>query len=170
MKKMKRNNRGFSLIEVLITLVLVSIGILGMVAMQGKAIAYTQDSIQRNNAAMLAEDLMELIRTNQIDTPYLKPLGKAFPAAAADCTPTPSEPSEQAGCWAAKAGALLPGAGDLLTSHFVVELLPMSKLGASIGKMVQITLVWSAKNDECLDSESPDNDRDTCTYTLRAEL
>lgn len=165
-----KNNRGFSLIEVLIALLLISVGVLGMVAMQGRAIQYTQDSIQRNTAAMLAEDLMELIRTNQTDTPYLKPLGGAFPAAASTCTPTPSEPGEQAGCWAAKAGALLPGASDLLTSHFVVERPAMLINDASTGTMVQITLAWSVKNDECFDSKLTGDDSDKCTYTLRAEL
>lgn len=54
--------RGFSLIEVLVTLILISIGVLGMVALQGRAIQYTQDSVQRNTAAMLANDLVEMIR------------------------------------------------------------------------------------------------------------
>jgi len=35
---------GFSLIEVLVTLVLITIGVLGMVALQGKSIAFTQDT------------------------------------------------------------------------------------------------------------------------------
>ena len=39
------------MIEVLITPLLVCIGVLGMVALQGKTIAYTQDSVQRNVAA-----------------------------------------------------------------------------------------------------------------------
>ncbi|MCR3769086.1 type IV pilus modification protein PilV, partial [Pseudomonas aeruginosa] len=45
---------GFSMIEVLVALVLISIGVLGMVAMQGRTIQYTQESVQRNAAAMLA--------------------------------------------------------------------------------------------------------------------
>jgi len=170
MNKTMNNNRGFSLIEVLIALLLISVGVLGMVAMQGKAIAYTQDSIQRTTAAMLAEELMELIRTNQLDTPYLKAAGSAFPNAASSCTPTPSDPGEQVGCWAAKAGALLPGASDLLTSHFEVKRPAMLKNDASTGTIVQITLAWSVKNDECFDSALTDDDRDKCTYTLRAEL
>ncbi|MGV8844280.1 MAG: type IV pilus modification protein PilV [Pseudomonas sp.] len=170
MNKTQKNNRGFSLIEVLIALLLISVGVLGMVAMQGKAITYTQNSVQRNTAAMLAEDLMELIRTNQIDTPYLKAAGSAFPDAASTCTPTPSEPSEQAGCWAAKAGAQLPGASALLASHFVIERPAMLKNDASTGTIIQITLAWSVKNDECFDSALTGNDRDKCTYTLRAEL
>lgn len=58
-------NRGFSMIEVLVTLVLISIGVLGMVAMQAKGITYTQDSVVRNQAALLADELMEILRSDR---------------------------------------------------------------------------------------------------------
>lgn len=57
-----KRSSGFSMIEVLVTLVLISIGVLGMVALQARTIQYTQDAVQRNTAAMLANDLVELMR------------------------------------------------------------------------------------------------------------
>ena len=41
MNRTLKPHLGFSMIEVLITLLLVCIGVLGMVALQGKTIAYT---------------------------------------------------------------------------------------------------------------------------------
>lgn len=58
------NNKGFSLIEVLVALLLTTIGVLGMVALQGRSIQYTQDSVQRNTAVSLANELIEIARAN----------------------------------------------------------------------------------------------------------
>ncbi|KUJ92033.1 MAG: type 4 fimbrial biogenesis protein PilV, partial [Pseudomonas sp. 63_8] len=44
------DSRGFSMIEVLVTVLLICIGVLGLVALQGRTIAYTQDSAYRNAA------------------------------------------------------------------------------------------------------------------------
>ena len=59
-----KTNKGFSLIEVLVALLLTTIGVLGMVALQGRSIQYTQDSVQRNTAILLSGDLIEIIRAH----------------------------------------------------------------------------------------------------------
>lgn len=173
--------RGFSMIEVLITLVLISIGILGMVAMQGRAITYTQDSVQRNNAAALADDLMEQMRARRADvlntngvpkttSNYYKALNAAFPAAATSCATTPTVISEQLGCWAAKASSALPGAAELLTSDFYICRSPTpGTCNSNAGSAIEIRLAWSVTSGECLDSDAsaPAN---KCYYTLRSEL
>lgn len=56
--------KGFSMIEVLVSLIILCIGILGMAALQTKSIKLTQESIQRSNAIMLADDILETIRSN----------------------------------------------------------------------------------------------------------
>ena len=52
---MKKSLSGFSLLEVLVTLLLTTVGILGMVAMQGQAIKQTQDSVNRTHVVMLLQ-------------------------------------------------------------------------------------------------------------------
>ena len=47
----QRGMSGFSMIEVLVTLIIVTTGVLGMVAMQGRSIQFTQDSAQRSTAS-----------------------------------------------------------------------------------------------------------------------
>ncbi len=60
----KSSQAGFSLIEVLVSLVIICIGVLGLVALQSRSLVLSQDAIQRNNAIMLAGDLLELMRSN----------------------------------------------------------------------------------------------------------
>lgn len=159
--------RGFSLIEVLVTMLLISVGILGMVAMQAKAISYTQDSIQRNTAATLADELMEILRADQgriigpngmprDSSDYYKDSGSF--SEANDCTSLPDSPPERLGCWAQRAGQALPGATDLLASEFHVK---------PIGSTIEIQLAWSVAEGACLDGDAEGT---VCHYRLRAEL
>lgn len=52
------HQQGVALIEVMVSLLIFSLGVLGMVAMQGKAITYTVDAENRSRAAMLANDIV----------------------------------------------------------------------------------------------------------------
>lgn len=59
---MEHSMKGFSLIEVLVALLLTTIGILGMVALQSNGVRYTQDATNRNHAVALTNDLIEIMR------------------------------------------------------------------------------------------------------------
>lgn len=50
--------RGFTLVEVLVALLLFSLGLLGLVAMQAKATKQAVDAEDRTRAALLADDLI----------------------------------------------------------------------------------------------------------------
>lgn len=54
----QRHQQGVALIEVMVSLLIFSLGVLGMVAMQGKAITYTVDAEDRSRAAMLANEIV----------------------------------------------------------------------------------------------------------------
>jgi len=75
--------RGSSLIEVLITLLIFSIGMLGMAALQLNALQGTSDSAQRSQATWILQDIAERIRANPQGT-------AANYAAAPDCTAVPA--------------------------------------------------------------------------------
>lgn len=163
--------RGFSMIEVLITLVLVCIGVLGMVALQGRTVQYTQDASQRNTAAALANDLVELIRANPAGLPgssgFYKAAGTAFPDAPnGGCGSTTNVASEQLACWGQKAGRLLPGAASLLTSDFYICRSLEANSCSTSGSAVEIRLAWTVKAGECMD----DSTSTTCYYRLRTEI
>ena len=64
-KKNRACQSGVGLIEVMVTLVVVAVGVLGMVGLQSKSLQYNQTSYLRSQADFLANDMMERIRTNR---------------------------------------------------------------------------------------------------------
>ena len=54
--------RGVTLIEVLVSVLIVSFGILGIVALQARAIQFSMDADDRNRAALFADDLAAQMR------------------------------------------------------------------------------------------------------------
>lgn len=62
-------HRGFSLLEVLIALLVLSIGLLGLAALQTMGLKFNQQSYQRTQATLLSYEILDRIRAN--------PVGKA---------------------------------------------------------------------------------------------
>ncbi|MBF0186552.1 MAG: type IV pilus modification protein PilV [Magnetococcales bacterium] len=56
---------GFSLLEILMTLTLLSIGFLGIAKLQFTSLRYTQSSMARSQAAVLADDILDRMRANR---------------------------------------------------------------------------------------------------------
>lgn len=56
--------RGTSLIEILVAVVVLSTGLLGMVALQAKALRNNQSSLERSQAVVLTYSILERMRTN----------------------------------------------------------------------------------------------------------
>lgn len=69
MKPINRNltmkNSGFSLLELLVTLVILSIGLLGLGLMQTTGLGLTKSAYARTQAMMLASDIADRIRANE---------------------------------------------------------------------------------------------------------
>ena len=61
---MKKNTAGFTLIEVLIAVVILSIGLLGMAGIQLQGLRGTTSSNLRSDATILANDIAERIHAN----------------------------------------------------------------------------------------------------------
>lgn len=57
--------RGFSLIEVLVTVFILSIGLLGVAALQTNALRFGQDGYLRSVATLQANDIADRMRANQ---------------------------------------------------------------------------------------------------------
>jgi type IV pilus assembly protein PilV len=64
-KKNMRAQSGFSMLEVLITIVVVAIGLLGVAGMQVSSIKLTELAEVRSNATIFANDIIDRIRANQ---------------------------------------------------------------------------------------------------------
>jgi type IV pilus assembly protein PilV len=164
---------GFSMIEVLVSLLIIVVGVLGMVGLQSKAIPYTQNSVQRNTAIMLADDLIELLRSHPDcnSSTCSKAPGTAFPVTAGACVPTPTAINDQLACWAGQASNALPGAGALLLKSFYIcwSTVPGDVANCGSGKEIEIQLAWTVKQaSDCMDAN--DSTSTTCTYKVRTRL
>lgn len=182
-------SRGFSLIEVLVTLVLISIGILGMMTLQSKSIQFTQDSANRNFAITLADDLIEIMRSHRDDFYNNKPPLSylhtelknvtaiynsdgtlKFNSDSCPSTRIPQSLLEQASCWLQIVENNLPGTTDENIKN-KIKICPGFKIGKCAGSSYKgssltLQLAWDAKQGECFGGE----DETICTYITRIEL
>lgn len=177
--KRPHHSYGFSMIEVLVTIVLICIGVFGMVALQGRTIAYTQDAVQRNTAAILADDLLEMMRADLdsvlsagspvASSSYYKAIGSAFPNAPTNCSSlTTLSADNRLGCWAQTVKASLPGAESLMTDEYHICRTKTSGECTGTGSTIEIQLAWTVKGGECLDPNS--DSADVCHYRVRVEF
>jgi len=107
--------RGFTLLEVLIALVVLSIGLLGLAALQARAMRFNHDSFVRSDATALANDIMDRIRASayNLTGAQAEDTIEAYTGAAGACNDTDPAPAISAaadlGCWLAMIRRDLPG-------------------------------------------------------------
>ncbi|MAR89503.1 MAG: type IV pilus modification protein PilV [Pseudomonadota bacterium] len=91
-----KSQAGVGLIEVLISVLVLSIGVLGMVAMQTRALQFSQESIYTSQALMMAYDMADRMRANRgFETEYMVNYGSAV-SATNDCTSNTCTPQQMA--------------------------------------------------------------------------
>lgn len=163
-----KQHLGFSLIEILISILIISIGVLGIVAMQGKSIQFTNDSSQRSTAAMLSHDLIELIRSNRTGivsssstirptSNYYKAPTTAFtgvntPACRtiAGCTPDQMA-SDHMNIWVQQVRNSLPVDDATLAASYIIcqDSTPNSAACDNLGSAIKIQIAWLSRNSNC---------------------
>lgn len=163
---------GFSLLEVLIAIFVVSIGLLGAAGMYTRAVAFSLDTERRQVAAMLAGEMLEIMRSDVVRViarnglphanlgGYVKDSGVVLiPSADEACADVlPDSAAGRLNCWAGRAKGLIPDLTDeLIKNHFVIS--------QSAG-IVSIQVAWPVKAGQCLDG----SDREYCTYKLQSRL
>ncbi len=62
----RRGCRGLTLVEILVALVVLSVGLLGLAAMQTTSVKFTTSAYQRTQATALAYDLIDRMRGNRL--------------------------------------------------------------------------------------------------------
>lgn len=180
--------KGFSLIEVLITLVLTSVGILGMVALQSRSIQYTQQSVAHNAAISLTTEMIEIMRAYKHDlfnkAPPREPMYMDLKASTtiynadgtlaitdANCKSQPQDLQDAGECWLKKVQITLPGATDneVLSKIKICpspEIKSTGEPDCDTSSNIAVQLAWRSKEKIC----GPNNDSDICTLITRVEL
>lgn len=127
-----RTQRGISLIESLVAMVVVALGILGMLGVQMRTLTDTQAGVRRAQAIRLIEDLGERLQ-NSPDALNNLSAYTAKPTASTDCVAAACSPSDLATfdikTWRATVVDTLPG-GEVTV--FIPEGAPR-QLGVLIG-------------------------------------
>ena len=159
----KRNARGFSMIEVLVSIVLLSFGLLGMVGMQASALKTNREARLQSAAITLARELAEMIRGNKsiailptATNPYLGsfntiPLAAATPTyclsvGTTACISPAAVANAQMTEWLARVDAELPGArvdACYDTAPFDANGLPQWACTPGTGREIMVKIGWT---------------------------
>lgn len=193
-----KTNKGFSLIEVLVTLVLTAVGVLGMFVLQSRSISYTQDTVQREQAITAVNDLVELMRVHRDDMyqnvpsvggpsaqktgtygDYYKGLKSTTPVYSGNnlafskptqCASSQKSLKDMAECWWFRNNLVLP--------EFKLEQLCPTQNGTSCaanygGNNLLVEVTWAGRDDMCKEEVVQNGatvEVQTCRYSVRVEL
>lgn len=150
--KRRARQTGMTLIEVLVTLVLISVGLLGVAALQLTTMKSNQEAYVRSQASVLADYILDRIRANQRGF-----LNNEYNAIALNGTGTAGLTSgNDLARWQAEIDRLLPG-GNANAGGSIVR-----TAGTNI---VTITIQWSERADRVLDEAAA-----TTTFQTRTEI
>lgn len=155
---------GFSLIEVLVSIVVLSFGLLGMVGMQAAALHANREARLQSAGVVLARELADMIRGNKIEgvkpaasNPYLI-TDRASPlvaptksyclnvAASSGCADTTAIANAELTEWLARVDAELPGARVVScfdAQPFNTSGQPTWSCTAGAGAVIVIKLGWT---------------------------
>jgi type IV pilus assembly protein PilV len=140
---------GFALLEVLITVVIISIGLLGLAGLQVTALNHNHSAYQRSQATALAYDITDRIRANTLSVDnYLS----SFMA--------PTVAASQASCFNTNGGgcsAALMAQHDLFEwNAALTSTLPNGSGTITVnGELYTISVVWDENRDSVVDGNDP---------------
>jgi len=166
--------QGLSLIEILVTVVVLSIGLLGIAGMQAQGVKYSHDSYARSQANLLANEFIERMHANP-DGVANGDYKDATTNAALNCNLAANDPGHPSN---AAPDCLGAGAGDVCT---VTELAQLDYfrtrcgqyLGGTVNSFVggvEHLLPNGSIDIDCTDADAGDGiactDDDTRTVTI----
>ncbi len=109
------HSKGFSLFEILITVIILAVGLLGLAALQVTSLKANHGALQKSQATFLTYDMIDRIRANRNDA-----LNESYDITLADVKPTGSTlPETDVNDWLTSVAILLPsgdGAIDCTTA------------------------------------------------------
>lgn len=159
---MNRLQRGFSLLEVLIAVLVVGVGVLGITALQVTSNVYNESSMHRGQAAMLAREIIERMRVNVDEAKAGNYDISVLPTYTTDCTGAATDCTHQGimehdlRLWSARVVALLPsGTATISTADPTVD--PV---------IITVTLSWAVRRSAGKLTASSDTRTVTQAFTF----
>ena len=146
-----KQQQGFFLIEVMIALLIFTLGVLGMIGMGSTAVAAQSDARFRTDAANLANDLAAHIQlnVNRSSAPAMQASLNSFqhrPAGGNCGFSGIASPNAGVTAWEAKVNAVGPGLTGLPGTNATTQQVLVDTSATGFNR-VQITLCWRAPND-----------------------
>lgn len=155
MKNLVKAQAGSSLIEVLVSMTVLAVGILGLGAMQTSSMKANQNSYMRTQAVFHANDIIERMRSNtqgvefgNYDDPV--PVVTASCQAAAGCTAAQMAANDVAQWESSIAAALPMGAGTVCLDSTPVDGTPLVPACDSSGLVYAVKIWWDDDRDGTL--------------------
>jgi len=109
-------HRGFSLLEVLITIVILAFGLLGLALLQTMNLRFTQSAHYRTVATNLSYEALDLVRANQTLKRTYNETALVSGGAPATCNIAPSfDPAPNLARWHCQVSLALPGGESQLS-------------------------------------------------------
>lgn len=145
--------QGFGLIESVITLLIVSFGLLALAYMQSWGQRYGQDSAARTQATMIANELIDRIRVSGVPAANAAGAGyTATPTGTLDCNPANVSPANDRDCFFEQISERLPTGAGAITVN---------------GNMYQITIAWLDRHGDRFDADGNGLTASECTSNQR---
>ena len=112
-----KSHAGFSLIEVLITMLILAIGLLGIAAMQLRGLQYNQDAYMRSQINLLAYDIADRMRLNSANAAdYVADYNVPTAMPGGCVQATAQDAANDLACWHQQVfGAIPPGSNANIT-------------------------------------------------------
>jgi len=150
---MKRSRQtGMTLIEILVSLLILSIGLLGMAGLQTVSLRNTQSAYQRTQAAILSTDIVERVRANLQGVEagsYDNAAGELTAAcnSAAGCSAAQMAANDVAEWKQALAATLPEGEGTLCADATPDDGTPAAPACDGVGDLFAVKIWWDSDRD-----------------------
>jgi type IV pilus assembly protein PilV len=140
-------HRGFSLIEVLVALLVLSIGLLGLAALQTTSLQFNTGSYYRTQATFLAYDIIDRMRANSVGviagnynvtTPTAAATAKADTTVCTTGCNTTDLAKYDVGQWYKRMEAVLPGSTSPTSNYALIS--------RNASNVVTISINWVEKD------------------------